>query len=60
MTNLSHFVKQEQYEDEYTEMWKDVFSGGCDQREGELCVSAEFVPNLEEEACGGISTHFIR
>ena len=30
------------------------FSGGCDQREGELCVSAEFVPNLEEEACGGI------
>ena len=39
---------------------EDVFSGGCDQREGELCVSAEFVPNLEEEACGGISTHFIR
>ena len=33
---------------------EDVFSGGCDQREGELCVSAEFVPDLEEEACGGI------
>ena len=28
---------------------EDVFSGSCDQREGELCVSAEFVPNLEEE-----------
>ena len=52
--------KTEQYEDEYTEMWKTFFSGGCDQREEELCVSAEFVPDLEEEACGGISTHFVR
>ena len=36
--------KTEQYEDEYTEMWKTFFSGGCDQREGELCVSAELFP----------------
>ena len=35
---------------------EDVFSGGCDQREGELCVSAEFIPHLEEEACGGIQS----